>query len=333
MGTRLISVVVAVYNTSEYLEQCLSQILNQTMPREQYEIIVVNDCSTDSSMEIVNRFKEQDPEIIVVDKKQNEATFWCRYDGMSRAAGKYVLFADSDDWIERDMLERLYCHMEKVQADILEFAYYINQADGQEIMVPLKEGAYTVNAIVEMICERKVGAALWHRLFRMELIRNALDYIDSHCGREEYRGIRNEDEYLFPLLLGFATRYYAIEEAVMHYRVGTTGSIMQELERSADKKCYHAHTLLHAGRFLIAGSRRNRMQHSCYIRMQCDNLFYLIGIIQRYGRKDQWEIVRQYFAELQAEKGKYRPARCMGWNMRLLLRYAHLRWKLLRTAD
>ena len=111
MGARLISVVVAVYNTSEYLEQCLSQILHQTMPREQYEIIVVNDCSTDSSMEIVNRFKEQDPEIIVVDKKQNEATFWCRYDGMSRAAGKYVLFADSDDWIERDMLERLYCHM------------------------------------------------------------------------------------------------------------------------------------------------------------------------------------------------------------------------------
>jgi len=332
MGERLISVVVAVYNTSEYLEQCLTQILNQTMPREQYEVIIVNDCSTDHSLEIIRQFARQDERIVVVDKKQNEATFWCRYDGMVRAAGQYILFADSDDWVECDMLERLYCQMEQTQSDILEFAYYVNHPDKQEVIVPLREGSYSVDSIVEMIGSRRMGAALWHRLFRRELIKEAADYIAAHCSREEFRGIRNEDEYLFPLLLRFASKYDAYEKPVMHYRVGTSGSIMQELEKNVDKKCYHAQTLLHAGDFLVAGSRGNQIPHSCYVRMQCDNIFYLIGIIQRFGRPDQWETVRQYFKKLKEEKKKFRPARYVKWNLHFLIRYAQLRWKLLRAA-
>lgn len=327
----LISVVVAAYNTSEYLEQCLTQILNQTMPREQYEVIIVNDCSTDISMEIIERFVRQDERIIVVDKKQNEATFWCRYDGMVRATGKYVLFADSDDWVECDMLERLYRKIEQAGTDILEFAYYINQLDTQELMVPLSEGAYSVNTIIEMFCGRRIGAALWHRMFRRDLIKEAADYIAAHCKREEFRGIRNEDEYLFPLLLRFASNYYATEEPVMHYRVGTSGSIMQELEKSIDKKCYHAQTLLHAGDFLIAGARGNDVSHSCYVRMQCDNLFYLIGIIQKFGRKDQRELAERYLARLRLEKKKLRRVWDVSWNVRLLVRYAHLRWKWVRS--
>ncbi|MBP3446630.1 MAG: glycosyltransferase [Clostridia bacterium] len=91
-----VSIIVPVYNVEDYLAECLDSLLNQTMPREDMEIIVVNDGSTDSSYEIAKEYAEKYP-CIKLFSKENEGLSATRNYGINRATGKYMMFIDSDD--------------------------------------------------------------------------------------------------------------------------------------------------------------------------------------------------------------------------------------------
>ncbi len=105
------SFIVPVYNVEQYLEQCIESVLRQTCP--DFELILVDDGSTDSSGEICDRYKAQDPRVHVV-HKDNAGVSVARNVGMDHAKGKYICFIDSDDWIESDYLE-------KIQEEIADF--------------------------------------------------------------------------------------------------------------------------------------------------------------------------------------------------------------------
>ncbi len=91
-----VSIIVPVYNVEKYLEECLDSLLNQTMPQEDMEIVVVNDGSTDSSYEICQRYASE-YECIKLFTKENEGLSATRNYGMARATGKYMMYIDSDD--------------------------------------------------------------------------------------------------------------------------------------------------------------------------------------------------------------------------------------------
>ena len=113
-----VSVIVPVYNVEEYLEECLNSIVNQTL--NDIEIICVNDGSTDCSLEILNKYKQQDPRIVVV-SQQNQGLSSARNTGVQSAAGEYLYFIDSDDYIESDALEYLYQEAKSNELDVLYF--------------------------------------------------------------------------------------------------------------------------------------------------------------------------------------------------------------------
>ncbi|MBR6222807.1 MAG: glycosyltransferase family 2 protein [Lachnospiraceae bacterium] len=106
-----VSVIVPVYDAEKYLEQCLDSIVNQTL--KEIEIICVDDGSTDSSMEILNRFKENDPRITVL-SQQNLFAGVARNNGKSHARGKYLVFWDSDDYFYETALEKMYSQCERM---------------------------------------------------------------------------------------------------------------------------------------------------------------------------------------------------------------------------
>ncbi|GMO20122.1 MAG: hypothetical protein Pg6A_06940 [Termitinemataceae bacterium] len=102
-----VSVIIPVYNAEKYLHYCINSILKQTF--ENFELLLIDDCSKDKSLEICKKYSQTDKRIKVYHKEINEGTAQARKTGISNAAAEYVIFVDNDDWIEPEMLEKLYC--------------------------------------------------------------------------------------------------------------------------------------------------------------------------------------------------------------------------------
>ena len=127
-----ISVIIPVYNSEKYLKKCLDSLLDQTF--QDFEIIAVNDGSTDSSRTILDQYAAQYPDTVHVYEKGNEGQGAARNFGMERAAGEYVLFLDSDDYVEKNMLEALYAAAVRDESDLVVCDYYeIEEDSGKTI--------------------------------------------------------------------------------------------------------------------------------------------------------------------------------------------------------
>jgi glycosyltransferase involved in cell wall biosynthesis len=115
----LVSIIIPVYNVEQYLEECLDSILNQTY--KNYEIIAINDGSTDNSAKILEKYKQKYEEIIVY-HQENAGISVARNKGLKLAKGKYIYFLDSDDYIVSETIENLVKKMEKYNLDLIRFA-------------------------------------------------------------------------------------------------------------------------------------------------------------------------------------------------------------------
>ena len=100
-----ISVIIPVYNTEKYLEQCLESVINQTY--KDLEIICVNDASTDNSFDVINEYSKKDSRIKYINFETNKGVSAARNVGLEAATGDYICFIDSDDWIEQTQTETM----------------------------------------------------------------------------------------------------------------------------------------------------------------------------------------------------------------------------------
>lgn len=112
----MISVVIPVYNAAKYLQRCVASVLCQTYT--DIECILVNDGSKDKSLQLCQSFAKKDSRIIVVNK-ENEGVDKTRFEGLKHATGEFVLFLDSDDWLEKDAVENLMKPMSQFEADVV----------------------------------------------------------------------------------------------------------------------------------------------------------------------------------------------------------------------
>ncbi|MBZ9570447.1 glycosyltransferase [Methanobrevibacter sp. TMH8] len=113
-----ISIIIPVYNSEKYLEKCLDSVINQTL--EDIEIICINDGSTDSSFNILEKYSNMDNRIIIIDKSHGGAGS-SRNKGIQHARGEFILFVDSDDWIKNNTSELLYNSAKAKNTDIIIF--------------------------------------------------------------------------------------------------------------------------------------------------------------------------------------------------------------------
>ena len=112
-----VSVIIPVYNTEDYLKECIESLVNQTL--REIEILIVNDGSTDSSLEIMKEFKNKYPNISKIFDKVNGGQASARNYALPFAQGEYLGFVDSDDWVDSTMYEEMYEKAEKEDADIV----------------------------------------------------------------------------------------------------------------------------------------------------------------------------------------------------------------------
>lgn len=125
----LISIIVPVYNTENYLEKCLYSLVNQTY--KNIEIIIIDDGSPDNSMNIIQKFVLADNRVKVISQK-NQGLSGAKNTGMNNANGDYIMFIDSDDWIEIDTCEKAINASEKYNADVVFWSYIKEFSNSQK---------------------------------------------------------------------------------------------------------------------------------------------------------------------------------------------------------
>ena len=213
-----ISVVIPVYNKAEYLDSCFNSILKQDF--DAFEVVVVNDGSTDGSGNICDKWAEQDKRLRVIHTENGGVTA-ARRKGVEAARGKYVVFADADDELLQGALQSLYRTIEDTQADEV-IARYRSQ---DKVVSPIVFSGFTdsIRPIWYIITGKNRFPILWACIFRRELLADVLD-----TPREIIEG---EDKMMQVKILAKSPKVYFSEACVYEYQVGLPNSRHRTLER------------------------------------------------------------------------------------------------------
>lgn len=123
MEEKMISVIIPVYNAEEYIEECLDSIVNQTIGIEHVELIVVDDGSTDHSLQYLMAYEQKYPDsILLVPLEENGGQANARNIGIYYASAPYLTFVDSDDWVEHNIYEKMLEPANRYSCDIVQCA-------------------------------------------------------------------------------------------------------------------------------------------------------------------------------------------------------------------
>lgn len=197
----LISVIIPIYNLEQYLQNCIESVITQTY--QNLEIILVDDGSTDSSIDICREYEKKDRRIQIIAKQKNEGAGPARNVGIDISHGAYIMFVDGDDFIARNCIEELYTMLLISGGDIsicLERAVYdIERIIDIESKSLINFESMTSKQALENLCyQRKITPGPCGKLFRKNLFSN-LRFPDT--GYEDmaiiYRLIERADSILF----------------------------------------------------------------------------------------------------------------------------------------
>ncbi len=211
----ILSIVVPVYNVENYLSKCLDSILNQDIANDDYEIVVVNDGSTDRSGEIAKEYAEKHSNITLINQK-NQGLSGARNSGIKVAKGKYIQFVDSDDYLEPNVEKSLVEKMESENLDILRFNYQ-NVNEKGDVFDPNKAGKLYVDYRDE-VCDgitflnERQGPACYAVQFMLktELVKSIPLFME---------GIYFEDVEWTPRVLTAANRVTSESKIIYNYLV------------------------------------------------------------------------------------------------------------------
>lgn len=206
-----VSVVVPVYNVENYVGKCLESILKQTM--QDFEIIVVDDCSPDGSMAVVKSYAEKDPRFKIVTHEVNRGLMQARKSGYSVAEGDYLMFCDSDDFLPSDAMEALYEEALRTSADVVSgelMLFYPDTGEEKLRQSSLDYGSDAISVYKSMLLEEYYHN-LCGKLFKASVLQSF-----------EYKTLEHftngEDGFLFYQLLENVQEVVHMKKPVYYYR-------------------------------------------------------------------------------------------------------------------
>lgn len=201
----LISIIVVAYNAEETLARCLDSIVGQSL--RDFELIIVNDGSTDSTQAIIDHYKETDDRILS-EYQANSGVGVARQKGLDLASGLYTIFVDADDWIEKDMMELLYDKASQESSDIV-----ICDFDEENELGTFYRKQYPKSENSKVVLEQMLAG--FHGSLCNKLINRSL-YIKS--GTHFVKGLNFcEDECVVISLLSFGCKVSYVNRALYHY--------------------------------------------------------------------------------------------------------------------
>ena len=257
-----VSVIIPVYNTEKFLRKCLDSVCNQTL--QDIEIICINDCSTDGSLEILREYAGKDNRIKLIELFENGGAAKARNIGIDIAHGEYIGFVDSDDFVDLDFYEKLYNKAVETGADAVKGEIWeLNDISN----APHMEAKYDLNNFIQ---KNKAyfyftfTTAIYKRDF---IIQNNIRFPEGLCHLED------------PYFTIKAAVYYKKLEIVKYYYVVTqdTRSKKPAINAIIDSLCLGALNILEMLNSLDVSEEHYKIVSAFVLgeileRMDCNNI-------------------------------------------------------------
>ena len=216
-----VSIIIPVYNVEQYLRQCLDSAISQTF--KDIEIIIINDCSPDNSLQIIKEYQQKDDRIVLVDLKQNVGLGFARNEGMKLAKGKYITFIDSDDWVTKDYVEVLYNTIEKYDYDVISPNFYEYDNVTQKILKSKHPKKFyninisTIDIKQKLLCNEHIHYA--RKIYRLQFLKenNILFKINK----------LEDTPFTWECILK-TNKFMFIDNKIYYYRINREGSIIAD---------------------------------------------------------------------------------------------------------
>lgn len=220
-----ISIIVPAYNVENYIERCIDSLVYQDLPDDEYEIIVVNDGSTDTTKTILETYTKKETNVFVF-SVSNRGVSEARNYGCEKANGKYLLFVDADDWIKPEVLRTLYETMEREQLDLMVMDYRYWDASGElpkalHFADRCRQGTDVLSGVEFM--QKCLPPVVWSIVYRSSF---------WHKHHFKFLPIRHEDEELIPRVFYFAERVKFLPLDFYNYYQNQDSFMMNYDERS-----------------------------------------------------------------------------------------------------
>jgi len=219
MSSLLLSIIIPVYNVSQYVEKCIKSCYNHKVDRSSYEVIVVNDGSTDDSLEICQKLKIEYSQLKIISQK-NRGLSGARNTGLRHANGKYVWFVDSDDWIKKECLDFVFEQLTLNDVDLFWMGHDV-------IYKGISNRQYIPNIIDNPITGEELFVNHLNNLFYIWKFIYKKEFL-THNNLEFYEGILYEDLDFTPRALLVAKSCLTIPQSFYNYLM-RSGSIINNI--------------------------------------------------------------------------------------------------------
>ncbi len=301
MVGNMVSVIVPVYNTERYLIRSLNALVNQTIPKKELEIIVIDDGSTDGSSKILKEYAEKYPKLIKVFTKENGGQATARNMGIRMATGEYIGFADSDDYVDFTMFDKMLSLAKRDDADLVECHYHsmleIEQQGDKELQY-VEIGtrgkiAYKENP-KELFLDPQVSP--WNKLYRRSIL------IENEVFFPE--GVIYEDTSFYVKALPYIKKQSYLDEKLVYYCVRQKSTMTSNLGKKVGDIFIVLEDILNYYKtHNIFDEYKDELEYFCVKISYCSNL-------SRIGRvKDQKlkkEFIDKTFEFVHEEFPRYR---------------------------
>lgn len=217
-----LSIIVPVYNTEEYLAVCIESLVSQTL--QDIEIILINDGSTDKTESIIEEYKQKYPEIIKTKKIKNSGAAEARNVGLQMAEGEYIGFADSDDYMETTMYEKLYNKAIQDNSEIVVAGYYSKDINAIKRLQIGNMTQYGKNIKENPEIFLYSNPYLWNKIFKKSLI------INNDIKFSKGLRIFEDLEFVYKLFIK-ANRISKVNEPLYYYVAKREGSLTSEFSK------------------------------------------------------------------------------------------------------
>lgn len=230
----LVSVIIPVYNVEKYLRQCLDSVVNQTY--KNLEIVCVNDGSPDRSIDILEEYAHRDNRLHVI-SIENQGLSGARNVGTAACNGEYLMYLDSDDWVDLDTVEKAITAMTDNSVDLVLWNYSKEYtSSSQPVMVFNCDELFTAEKYIRLH-QRLVGltgdqlkhpeqcdsiSTAWGKLYKTSIIRsNNIQFVDTKL-------IGTEDLLFNAEVFNYCTSAFALPDCFNHYRKSNANSLTKQ---------------------------------------------------------------------------------------------------------
>jgi len=222
----LFSIIIPIYNVERYLLQCLESVLNQTYTN--IEVILVNDGSTDNSGAICEEIKVNDSRVKVI-HTDNKGVSFARNLGINIATGDYILFVDSDDWLEKDAIEKISKVLNKRLYDLV-FFNLVKEIDNKLIPVyPFQDSRSLIskneleNMLPQLIKQEVINSPI--KIYKTDVIKNNNIKFNT--------GISIAEDYLFNIECFLnADSLFIMKDILYHYMIRNNNSLTRKFKEN-----------------------------------------------------------------------------------------------------